>query len=192
MDGTPVPVTLAPGVVLPLRGVIDRVDRLPDSDDGRIAFEIGDFKTGGTYSYPDEHEDPLAHGKLQWALYAYALEDVSAGFPDGPYRVTRAGYRFPTPKAWGERRVWEVPERAVVAAALAPVIGLAAAGFFPPSAKGGNACGFCDHTRSCGEITRRDAEVKASLSAARADAAHPLVPVLAAWTYGAPKPKPSS
>ena len=108
----PVEVQLGP-FALRLRGVVDRVDRLPDG-----TYEVSDFKTGSTYGFPDpDGSDPvaaLADGtKLQWALYAYALEDAFG------WEVSYSSYRFPGEKAWGERRRYRVPERSVVADVIA-------------------------------------------------------------------------
>ena len=170
----PVEVRLGPYTLL-LRGYVDRVDRLPDD-----TYEVSDFKTGGTYGYPDPAEPDaaaaLAGGtKLQWALYAYALEDAFG------WRVSHSGYRFPSEKAWGERRRFRVPDRAVVAEVIGRLARLAEDGFFPPAA--GSACTFCDYARVCGDTKRRRAEMQAAVEAARGDGAHPLAAALEAWPY---------
>ena len=160
---------------LRLRGVVDRVDLLPDG-----TYEVSDFKTGSTYGFPDpDGSDPvaaLADGtKLQWALYAYALEDAFG------WEVSYSSYRFPGEKAWGERRRYRVPERSVVADVIAGLARLARDGFFPPAAE--KPCTFCDYRRVCGDTQRRRKEMQAAVASARADADHPLTAALEAWPY---------
>ena len=145
----PVDVQLGP-FALRLRGVVDRVDRLADG-----TYEVSDFKTGSTYGFPDPDDaDPaaaLAGGaKLQWALYAYALEDAFG------WRVTHSSYRFPGEKAWGERRRYRVPDRAAVAEIVAGLAQLARDGFFPPAADA--PCTFCDYARVCGDTKREEGD----------------------------------
>jgi len=73
-----------------LRGRIDRIDRQADG-----AFRIWDYKTGSSRSYDDT--DLLSDFHLQWALYAYAyenLEDVT---------VSTAGYFFTSTDEMGKR-----------------------------------------------------------------------------------------
>jgi len=162
-------------LTLRLRGRVDRVDRLPDG-----TYEVTDFKTGSTYGFPDpDGSDPaaaLADGtKLQWALYAYALEDAFG------WTVTHSSYRFPGEKTWGERRRYRVPERPAVADIIVRLARLAQHGFFPPAADA--PCAFCTFQRVCGDTKRRRDEMRASVAAARADADHPLAAALDAWPY---------
>jgi RecB family exonuclease len=112
-----------------LRGWIDRVDRRPDG-----TFAIWDYKTGSSRSFLAH--DPLQDGTtLQWALYAYAFEQVMAAEePDAT--VSEAGYVFTSVAEMG-RRVAHDPaaHRAAVANVLRHLATLARTGTFPPNPK---------------------------------------------------------
>jgi len=73
-----------------LRGRIDRVDRLPKG-----TFSVWDYKTGSSRSY--DETDLLGDFHLQWALYAYALEELMEA------RVETAGYFFTSTDEMGKR-----------------------------------------------------------------------------------------
>ncbi len=108
------------GHTVPLRGRIDRVDRRPD---GTLA--VWDYKTGSTSSY--DEGAPLKDGaQLQWALYAYALEELEGE------DVRRSGYYFPTVTEMGTRLAFDpAHHRTTVERCLAQLARLAASGSFP-------------------------------------------------------------
>jgi len=96
------------------------VDRLDDD-----SLAIWDYKTGSARGYATD--DPINHGKtLQWALYAYALEEAT-GEP-----VARSGYFFTSTKEMGLRLSFD-PERsrADVEAVLSRLSDMAERGTFP-------------------------------------------------------------
>ena len=84
----PVAVRLTEEVALRLRGRIDRVDRVEDG------YAIWDYKSGSAHGY-GASELSRAGSYLQWALYAYVLDEILArkGEPD---RVVQSGYFFTT------------------------------------------------------------------------------------------------
>jgi len=83
------------GREMPLRGRIDRVDR---REGGSLV--VWDYKTGSASAF-DEGE-PLDDGaRLQWALYAYALEQLK----EEP--VSRSGYYFTSADEMGTRRAFD-------------------------------------------------------------------------------------
>ncbi len=73
-----------------LRGRIDRIDQLPDG-----TFSVWDYKTGSSRNY--DETDLLGDFHLQWALYAYALEELT------DVRVETAGYFFTSTDEMGKR-----------------------------------------------------------------------------------------
>ncbi len=127
------------------RGYIDRIDRTPD---GAVAWVI-DYKSGGTFGYPDpDGDDPFGGGaKLQLPVYVRAVEDAAE---------TRAMYWFITRKGGFARRLYvPTPEREerfeqTVQAITAGI----RAGAFPavPGNEDGPTfknCKFCDFDRVC-------------------------------------------
>ena len=136
----PVKIRLSDGMVLSLRGAIDRIDKTESG------YEIWDYKTGSTYNF--EEHDLLSGGqRLQWALYAFALEDIlrEKGIAGS---VTQSGYFFASDREHGLRLWEEPPEREEVARQLKPLFDLAAKGAFLHVQKT-NACTFCDYAEIC-------------------------------------------
>ena len=106
---------------LPVRGRIDRVDRL---ESGKLA--VWDYKTGSQSSF--SRSEPLKHGqKIQWALYALVLDQ---------YReedVTESGYFFTSEKEMGTRLSFPINEavRTELNEVVSHLAGLARSGSFP-------------------------------------------------------------
>jgi ATP-dependent helicase/nuclease subunit B len=102
-----------------LRGRIDRIDRLGDG-----SFGVWDYKTGSSRSY--DETDLLADFHLQWALYAYAVEELE------DTTVSTAGYFFTSTDEMG-KRVSAKPEahRDAVARILEQVSDGVSGGAFP-------------------------------------------------------------
>lgn len=135
---------------IPLQGRIDRVDRLG------TGYQIWDYKTGA--STPYEGEDLLRGGiHLQWALYAYALEEMLREREHGA-EVTSAGYFFIGTREHGRRLSAAPPERTQVARYLAPVLGLMEQGAFFHLQKE-RQCLYCDFASLCGGEERLPGEV---------------------------------
>lgn len=136
----PIEIRLGDGMVVSLRGAIDRIDKTEDG------YEIWDYKTGSTYNF--EEHDLLSGGqRLQWALYAYALEDIlrEKGITGS---VKQSGYFFASDREHGLRLSEEPPEREEVGRRLKPLFDLAAKGAFLHVQKS-NACTFCDYAEIC-------------------------------------------
>lgn len=91
-DHGPATIDLGNGVEFELRGQIDRIDRA-----GSGELVLWDYKTGSKGPYEGD-EAPLQKGEmLQWALYAYAAEDLLGT------GVRSSGYFFTSTKGLGER-----------------------------------------------------------------------------------------
>jgi len=109
----PVDLKLGGNRVVRVRGRIDRVDEVPNSDGTR--YSLWDYKTGSSWKYRKDKAgktgDPFRQGRLvQNALYlrlteARLKETVS---PDAA--AVRFGYFFPTFREHGERVQWEATE----------------------------------------------------------------------------------
>jgi len=129
-----------------LRGRIDRVDRGPE---GKLV--VWDYKTGSASSF--EEGNPLDNGaQLQWALYAYALENLER---EG---VRASGYYFPTTKEMGTRLAFDpAAHRTAVERCLQRLSALAAQGSFPmhPKARYRNAWRYRGYDRIFRDLADR-------------------------------------
>jgi ATP-dependent helicase/nuclease subunit B len=136
----PVLLQLTKDITLKLRGRIDRVDKVTDG------YAIWDYKSGSAYSYK---EASLNHAGsyLQWALYAYVLDeilkkDARAG------RVVQSGYFFTTEREYGKRIAPQLPTRHELGDRLQPLFELVADGCFFHIQKEDH-CKFCEYSRVC-------------------------------------------
>ncbi len=110
---------------LPVRGRIDRVDRL-----GSGMLAIWDYKTGSQSSF--SRSEPLKRGqKIQWALYALVLEQ------DRGEEVAESGYFFTSEKEMGTRLSFSMDEtnRSNTNEVVSQLASLARSGSFPISPK---------------------------------------------------------
>jgi len=90
-----VTINLGNGVRVPVQGRIDRVDRRADGD-----LAIWDYKTGSQKHF--DATDSLQQGRtIQWALYAYALEQGM------DVRVAESGYFFTSVREMGARLAFD-------------------------------------------------------------------------------------
>jgi len=140
------PVTLAfePDVAVRLRGRIDRVDV---TDDGH--YVLWDYKTGSRSPYVGD-DAPLHKGeRLQWALYAYALESLLDA------EVDASGYVFTSTGELGAR-IAHVPSeyRDEVAALLQRLSAMSRAGCFPMNPEAAPWI-FGDYERICPDLRAR-------------------------------------
>lgn len=142
----PVEVELGEGLRFPLRGSIDRVDRAAGG------YELWDYKTGSPAPYDDQ--DLLGDGhNLQWALYAYALEEILR-LRGEKTPVACSGYVFTSERGHGRRIDQPVPLRQQLAERLGPLFEMARHGAFPhvhATGGSGNECRFCDFSGVCAE-----------------------------------------
>ncbi len=151
----PVCIVLGENTQLLLRGSIDRVDR---TDDG---YEVWDYKSGSTYDY--DETDLLAGGRrLQWALYAYVLDELLARA--GIHGVTRrSGYFFPSDREHGFRLADQPPTRAALGSKLAPLFDLVEQGAFLHVQKH-KACTFCDYNSICARERREKKDLEETIA----------------------------
>lgn len=157
----PVIVALSDEVSIRLRGRIDRIDRLEAP--GGHAYEIWDYKTGGTRGY--DQDDPLSGGRrLQGAVYLeLAAPGLSTVSPRA--RAERFGYFFPGARGLGERFSWPADE---LLAAARPVMlrlcSLVSQGCFPFSCDWESDVRFSDYLPAFGDPERAQEAIRRKLA----------------------------
>ncbi len=166
----PVELRLSDRVRLALRGSIDRVDRTPDG------FEVWDYKSGSSFDF-DEADLLTAGRRLQWALYAYALEQILEEEGENA-RVVRAGYFFTNDREHGLRLGDRPPRREAVAERIEPLFDLVTAGGFLHIQKS-KACTFCDYRPVCSSERRDGRDMDDILDASPEDS--PFLEALQRW-----------
>lgn len=159
----PVALQLAPDKTIRVRGKVDRIDRVGDSDS--LRFEIRDYKTGSTWKY--DKEDPLWQGRvLQPYIYLQMVnkrlrEEVSARA-----RATRFHYLFLSDKEKGAEITGDVRGRYAGAGSIVQKLcRLMADGCFLATTTPGDDCTSCDYSPICGavqDIADRSEEVLAN------------------------------
>lgn len=138
----PVRIPIGDEVVLHMRGAIDRVDRYKDG------YRIWDYKSGSLFNFDEVPlNDDLRH--MQWALYAFALEELLAAKGDRG-RVRKSGYFFISERGNGQMISAEPPARSVVGQRLAPLTTLVKSGTFVHAHRDRTECRFCDYNPVCG------------------------------------------
>ena len=141
----PVTITL-PGITFPLRGRIDRIDRLPDG-----TYEVLDYKTGSFYR--PKFRKVFRNGRLlQHVLYAHAAETLLQHHEDPKARVVAGRYLFPAVKGAGQSVRIPCPKPTDTAAVLGELLDVAGNGaFMTTTRKGKNGdCTFCEFGPVCG------------------------------------------
>lgn len=158
------------GLEFNFTGWIDRIDRLNDG-----GFTITDYKTGSG-RYFSAHDLLDGGKKLQWALYAYVIEQLRGE------RVETSGYLFPGKQDLG-RRIEADPGlvRGEIVTLLRNAGLMVNGGFFLPAADPSKACKYCDYERICGDTKMRKVEVTQKIKAsAPGDILHET---LTLWPY---------
>ena len=139
----PVLVRLTEDIAFKLRGRIDRVDKVEGG------YAIWDYKSGSAYDY-DESGLHKACSYLQWALYAYVLDEIleRKGIDE---RVVQSGYFFTTAREYGKRVAPRLMTRQELGDILQPLFDLVASGRFLHLQKGakGDRCFYRAFDRLC-------------------------------------------
>jgi len=144
-DGGMFLLELSDGFVLPLRGVVDRIDATAPH-----RYRVIDYKTGKTKSYDDGSF--YAGGKqVQHALYALAVEQWLRRTGRDPEAVVdEAGYAFPTQRGMGEETMRpQLGKREETERLLRSAVEAIHTGLFPPS-DDPKICSYCDYASVCG------------------------------------------
>ncbi|HIB64948.1 MAG TPA: PD-(D/E)XK nuclease family protein, partial [Phycisphaerales bacterium] len=134
---------------LPLRGRIDRLDKLGDG------YEVVDYKTGR--KLPAPRSAIFDRGRLlQYAVYALVTEDLLGGA-----KVMKSSYYFPTVGAERTWRRYDPPAREEVKQVLEIVLDPLNTGAFVHTHRSKEDCRYCDFRGACG--AHIDANIKAKL-----------------------------
>ncbi|HZG87853.1 PD-(D/E)XK nuclease family protein [Paenibacillus sp.] len=144
-DGGTFALELSDGFVLPLRGVVDRIDETAPH-----RYRVIDYKTGNPKSYDDGSF--YAGGKqVQHALYALAVEQWLRRTGRDPEAVVdEAGYAFPTARGMGEEAMRaQLGKREETERLLRSAVEAIRSGLFPP-ADDPKVCAYCDYAAVCG------------------------------------------
>lgn len=159
----PVSIDLPGGMVIRVRGRIDRIDELPPDQGPR--FAVWDYKTGSTYGY--KLNDPFRQGRhVQNALYLELAAARLAELHPGA-SVVRSGYFFPGTRAHGERISWEEADLAGAGPILARLCTMLATGCFPFTDDPDTDMAFSDYVPAFGDTAAAAADVKRKLLNAR-------------------------
>jgi len=139
-DGVePVPVGLADGRTLRVRGRIDRIDRLPEG-----GLRVIDYKTGMTRGYEKDAADPPFKGgrQIQAGLYPRVAEILTGE------EVRRFEYRFPTERGENVTVEYEPGELQLALPIVERLLDLVAGGLFLATDDPED-CRYCDYRRVC-------------------------------------------
>lgn len=148
-DGKPMDVRLDNGLVIRMKGFVDRVDEVEPHK-----YKIYDYKTGNPAKY-DENEYFAQGTQLQHALYAVAVEQwLKYTGIDTEARVVESAYYFPTERGKGT----EVPRLQNRTAELSELVGHLLAsmesGTFAAT-KESKRCVYCDYKTVCRNESER-------------------------------------
>lgn len=148
-EGAPFELELSDELTLPLRGFIDRVDRV-----GPHQYRIVDYKTGKPSKYKEQ--DYFAGGtQLQHALYSVAARQwLRKKGVDPEAEVVEAAYYFPTEKGLGEEVVRLQNRKDELVQLLEQLLGSMKNGVFPPTGEPAH-CTYCDYAEVCGKHAER-------------------------------------
>ena len=136
----PVLLQFSESISLLLRGRIDRIDQVEQG------IQIWDYKTGSSLPYP---EGDLMRGglNLQWALYAYAMNQILEVREHGK-EVETSGYLFISDREHGRRISAMLPDKSALAQLLEPMFEMVSQGGFFHFQKE-RQCKFCEYGPIC-------------------------------------------
>ncbi|WP_372661297.1 PD-(D/E)XK nuclease family protein [Cohnella sp.] len=148
-DGEPMEVMLDNGLMIKMKGFVDRVDEV-----GPHTYKIYDYKTGSPAKY-DENEYFSQGTQLQHALYAVAVEQwlQSSGI-DPMARVMESAYYFPTEWGKGEEVSRVQSRRAELSELVGHLLASMESGLFTAT-KESRRCTYCDYRSVCGNESER-------------------------------------
>jgi len=149
IDGEPMEVTLDKGLVVRLKGFVDRVDEVAP-----YRYKIMDYKTGSPAKY-DEHEYFSQGTQLQHALYAVAVEQwLQRTGIDPQALVVESAYYFPTERGKGEEVSRVQNRKAELSELVSHLLASMESGLFPATTES-NRCAYCDYRVVCSDESGR-------------------------------------
>ncbi|GMA49399.1 hypothetical protein GCM10025857_07560 [Alicyclobacillus contaminans] len=142
-EDAPVAVDLGNGVILPIYGKVDRVDKM-----GPHVYRVMDYKTGSDWKY-SQNAYFKSGQQLQHALYAIAVEQwLQASGRDPEAQVLESGYVFPTLFARREEVVHRQDKRDEVRRLVSHMLSVRENGVFLAT-KDAEECKRCEFLRIC-------------------------------------------
>lgn len=149
IDGESMEVTLDKGLVVRLKGFVDRVDEVAPH-----RYKIMDYKTGSPAKY-DEHEYFSQGTQLQHALYAVAVEQWLRRTGIDPHAlVVESSYYFPTERGKGEEVSRVQNRKAELSELVSHLLASMESGLFPATTES-NRCAYCDYRVVCSDESGR-------------------------------------
>ena len=143
----PVPIPLSDGRTVPVRGRIDRINRLGAADE----FDIWDYKTGSTYGY--NRAEPFREGRLmQPYLYVVMVGHRLREAVSAQALISRFGFFFPGTRAAGQRIAWTPEDLGAGQQILDQLCAGIANGAFIATNDSGVDCTYCDYRLICGDV----------------------------------------
>ena len=142
-----IPVMLADGQTIHVRGRVDRIDQWGEEE--LKGYAVWDYKTGSSWGF--EKADPFQQGrKVQSFLYVAMVGHVVREEIDATAEVKQFGFFFPGAKAVGERINWRPEELSQGREVLQNLCRLIIDGAFLATNNSGD-CTFCDYRPICGD-----------------------------------------
>jgi len=149
----PVQIALPGGQSIRARGRLDRIDAVGQ------AYEVWDYKSGGTWSYETPPDDPCKQGRLvQHALYVILAEAALKGG-----RVSAFGYYFPSPKGAGREIKFSAESLTDGRAVIERLCRIIESGAFLATNDGKSDCKFCDYAGICCDAETASADAARKL-----------------------------
>jgi len=148
-DGKPMDVRLDNGLVIRMKGFVDRVDEVEPHK-----YKIYDYKTGNPKKY-DENEYFSQGTQLQHALYAVAVEQwLKHTGIDKEARVVESAYYFPTERGKGTEVSRLQNRRAELSELVGHLLASMESGTFAAT-KESKRCVYCDYKTVCRNESER-------------------------------------
>ena len=151
-----IPVTLADGQTIHVRGRVDRIDQFGEAE--RKHYAVWDYKTGSSWGF--EEAKPFQQGrKVQSFLYVAMVGHVIRDEIDAAAEVKHFGFFFPGAKAIGERISWTPKQLSQGREVLQNLCQLIIDGAFLAT-NNDNDCKYCDYQPICGDTVEELAQLK--------------------------------
>ncbi|BCG58092.1 PD-(D/E)XK nuclease family protein [Paenibacillus sp. URB8-2] len=152
LDGQPMSVRLDNGIVIRMKGFVDRVDEIRPHK-----YKIYDYKTGSPAKY-DENEYFSQGTQLQHALYAVAVEQwLKDSGIDTEARVVESAYYFPTERGKGNEVSRVQNKTAELSELVEHLLASMESGTFAATTES-KRCSYCDYGAVCRNESERTKE----------------------------------